>query len=103
MTLEEAQILAGGYRLSVAVGAPGEDAAFPPNTVVRQEPAVGTVLLSGDVITVSLNVPAQPTPAPPPVVAPAPPAAEAQPPNDGNESQGRDKNKGKDKGKDKDD
>jgi hypothetical protein len=99
-SLEEAQILAGGYRLVVVVGPPREDATLPPDTVAVQDPGVGTVLLSGDVITVSLNVRVQADP-PPPTAAPPAPETAPQPPADSEGEAAPDSNRGKAKGQDK--
>ena len=107
MKLEEAKVLATGYGLNVVLGASAEDKALPPDSVLNQEPPSGTLVQSGSVITVSLNVVTQAQPDPPPTIAPVQdvqPAAQEPPQVTGAENAKKDnenKGKGKDKGKDK--
>ncbi|MGA7730359.1 MAG: PASTA domain-containing protein [Chloroflexia bacterium] len=102
-SLEEAQILAEGYRLSIAIGPPEADAGLPPDSVVGQDPPAGTILHSGDVITVSLNLPWQAQPPPPTAVIPQPAEALEPPPNEGSANQDKDRGKNKGNNKNKDD
>lgn len=106
LTIDEATAKTSALKLSLVTGASGSDGAQPPDTVLSQIPAAGTVVQSGSVITVSLNVivASQPT-----AVATAVPEQESQPvlqappppQSEGNKKKDNNKDKGKAKDKDK--
>lgn len=105
-SLDEARALAEGFRLVLVTGGSGSDKSFPPNTVLAQEPPVGTIVFSGSAITVSLNIltvtePAvRPAAEPPAAEPPQPPAAPKGNEKKNNEPKGNEK--AKDTGKEKD-
>jgi beta-lactam-binding protein with PASTA domain len=107
-TLDDARTLVGGAGLNLAAG-PYINDATPRDMVAVQEPAPGTLLHAGQLVTVSLSLGPQPVKAEPTAVPVSQPAVQppeqapvqqpkaqppANPPGNGHKDEDKDKDKG---------